>query len=132
MYDDLLGEAALRFVEICDKFDPKRDVKFTTFLHSQLFFYLQNAITKEVRTQMAEEMFVVMNDYDNSYDPNKFEELLRSAALTPNQRDVLRLRYIVGMTYQEIADELGISKPAAFKTEQRAVDTLKRELDSQN
>ena len=128
MYDDLLGECGLRFCTICDKFNPEQGTKFTTFLFDQLQYYMRNALTKEVQSQVAEETFVATTDFDDSYNPFKFEELLQSAALTQNQKEILRLRYILDMTYQEIADEMGVSKPAVFKTGSRALETLRRDL----
>jgi RNA polymerase sigma factor (sigma-70 family) len=128
MIDDLIGECNMRFVTICDKYNPEKDTKFSTFLHSQLNYYMRNLLKSEVRTQVAEETFVATMFVEDAYDPFQFEELLRSAALTPNQKDVLRLRYVCDQTYQEVADEMGVSKTAIFKTEARAIDTLRREL----
>lgn len=128
MYDDLVAECAMRFVTICDKFDPSRDVKFTTFLHSQLMYYLRNAMSAEVRCQVAEETWVATTEFNEVYDPYAFEELLRGGTLTENQKEVLRLRYIMDMTYQEIADEMGVSRPAIFYSENRALETLRRDL----
>jgi len=128
MYDDLVGECNMRFVTICDKYSPDHGAKFTTFLYDQLQYYMRNALTKEVQSQVAEETFVATNEFQDSYDPFKFEELLMSAPLTSNQKEILRLRYIMDMTYQEVADEMGISKPAVFYTEGRAINTLRRSL----
>lgn len=128
MHDELLSECNYRFVTICNKYNPEKDTKFSTFLHAQLNYYMRKRLKKEVKNQVAEETFVFLNETEEAYDPYRFEELLRSASLTTNQKEVLRLRYIVEMTYQEVADELGVSKVAVYKTEARALETFRREM----
>ena len=128
MYDDMVGEANMRFLVICDKFDPNRDTKFTTFLNGQLRFYLMNMLKKEVVNQVSEETFVEINEWEEAYDPYAFEELLRQAPLSPNQKEIFRLRYIVELTLQEIADEMGCSKQAIDQACQRGLKTLRKSL----
>jgi RNA polymerase sigma factor (sigma-70 family) len=130
MHDDLLQDAAEKFLLICDKYDPEREVKFTTFLYDQLQYYLRNALIKEVQTQVAEETYSdIKLAEDDAYDPNRFEEILHWVPITENQREVLRLRYVVGLTYQEIADEFNISKQSVKRTEDRALKMLRTNLE---
>lgn len=58
------------------------------------------------------------------------EELRRLYAamgkLTGRQREIIELYYFKGMTQQEIADELGISKPGVHYALQGALKKLKK------
>ncbi len=54
-----------------------------------------------------------------------------SSALTEACRRVVELRFTDGLSYQEIADTLGISKVAVYKHLRHAIDVLRQKL-SQN
>jgi RNA polymerase sigma factor (sigma-70 family) len=53
------------------------------------------------------------------------------ATLTPDQRDVLLLRIIGGLTVEEVARALGKNPPAVKALQRRGLACLKREISSQ-
>lgn len=128
MYDDMYQVASIKFLHIVDKFDPTKGCKLSTFLHQQIRFYLQNMVKKEVLYKTAERGYTEEFEFPTSYDPYKFQEILRWAVLTEYQKDIIRMRYCEDMTFEEIAHEFGVSKQAINRSEKRAIETLKREI----
>jgi RNA polymerase sigma factor (sigma-70 family) len=124
MMDDLVGECNYRFVGIVKKFDEDKS-KFTTFLFDQCWHYLQKVINKETRRSMGEEAYVVQAKKNDRYEMSYFEKLLQTGECTPMQCEILRCRYIAGMSFEEIAQELGTSKQACQQAEARALTKLR-------
>ena len=127
MYDDLYQEASLKFLLIVDKYRDDKGCKFSTFLHEQVRFYLMNAVSKEIRYKMGEQKYLKSVKITEGYNPYEFDDVLRGAILTDYQKDIVKIRYLCDMTFEEIAMEYGVSKQAISRTERRAVETLKRE-----
>ena len=128
MYDDLYQEASLKFLHVLDRYDSTKGMKLSTFIHQQIRWYLLNAVAKEVRYSLAEQSYTEELEMPTSYDPYKFQEILRWATLTDYQKDIIRMRYLEDMTFEEISMEFGVSKQAISRSERRAVETLRREL----
>lgn len=55
--------------------------------------------------------------------------LLALNQLTPRQKEVIYLRYFVGMNYEEIADVLKITVKATYKLKARSLETLRNVLN---
>ncbi|MCT2587712.1 sigma-70 family RNA polymerase sigma factor [Actinophytocola gossypii] len=49
-------------------------------------------------------------------------------ALPPRQREIIRLRLVVGLSAQETADRLGMAPSAVRMAQHRALDRLRRQL----
>jgi len=54
----------------------------------------------------------------------KVESLLNS--LTPNQREVVYLKYMIGLQHREIAEILGINEESTRKLLYRAMEKLRK------
>ncbi|MBO0900019.1 SigE family RNA polymerase sigma factor [Cellulomonas sp. zg-ZUI222] len=62
--------------------------------------------------------------------PDDRDEVVRAlAGLTPRQRRVVVLRHLVGLSEQEVADDLGISVGTVKSTSSRALASLRSTLD---
>lgn len=60
----------------------------------------------------------------------KVAELLNG--LTPNQREIIYLRYMIGLGHKEIADMLDIQEESARKLLYRTMDKLRQQVSSED
>ncbi len=58
----------------------------------------------------------------------KIKKLLES--ITPNQREVVYLKYVVGLQHSEIAEILGIHEESARKLLYRAMEKLRNKISN--
>jgi len=60
----------------------------------------------------------------------ELQEQLRAAigALSPRQKEIIRLRYIDGMKLREIAERIGISYQGVLSAERHALEKLRKSL----
>jgi len=61
---------------------------------------------------------------------NKVTSLLKS--LTANQREVVYLKYMIGLQHKEIAEILGIEEESSRKLLYRAIETLRKKANGEN
>jgi RNA polymerase sigma factor (sigma-70 family) len=128
MVDDMEAEMTMEFLRLLDTFDEERG-KLSSYIHMRLWSCLKKMITKEYLTQTAEQVYTEINPLPESYEPGQFEKLLKYVDLSCNQRDILRLRFILGYTYDEVAEELGVTKQAVSQAEKRAIEHFKKEMN---
>jgi len=127
LVDDLVGACNLKFLRIVKKFDEDAGVQFTSFLWDQLWYYCLKEIEKETKIHEGERLYAEEEVHlrDDTYDLPYFETLLEKGDCTPGQAEVLRCRFIAGMTYDEIAEVLGVTKQAVYNQEQRALRKMR-------
>lgn len=66
---------------------------------------------------------------DDPYDTDNFEDILTEGECTGNQKEILRMRFILGMTEKEIGEDLDTSQQAVHNTIQRALKRLRDRID---
>jgi RNA polymerase sigma factor (sigma-70 family) len=103
--DDLSSMRMVTLWQCLNKFDPSRNVKFTSYLYQQLTFAIKNFLKKkkreftnipfDVAKESMENMEVVMLDF-----PDEYKKLLRQ-------------KYIYRMTMSEIGQINGYSRETA-------------------
>lgn len=79
----------------------------------------------------ADTVYVMDQVGDKSDDNDWLEELaFREAVkkLTPREKRILSMRYFMGKTQMEVAEEIGISQAQVSRIEKGAIDSIKREL----
>ena len=82
----------------------------------------------DTRLAVQPEMETRLEEEDASMEES---ERLRSALahLTKRQREVIRLYYFDGLTQEEIASQLGVSRPYITKTLNRVIEILREDLE---
>ncbi|KUK77433.1 MAG: RNA polymerase sigma factor, sigma-70 family [Proteiniphilum acetatigenes] len=103
---------------------------FKTFKHRLIDLSLKNRSGENIESYSESftthvSMLDDMIDRENSVlIRQKVESLLNS--LTPNQREVVYLKYMIGLQHREIAEVLGIHEESARKLLYRAMEKLRR------
>jgi RNA polymerase sigma factor (sigma-70 family) len=146
-FDDLLQAARLGILQALRTYDATLGSSFRTHAYNHAIYSIQellqkdtgvihipykigrnDSIEKPVRAELPEhwEDFMISNN-DETITASEgrvvLDELLGS--LTKRQREVVTLVYCQQYTYDEVAEELSISKPTAFATSQRALEKLR-------
>jgi RNA polymerase sigma factor (sigma-70 family) len=135
--EDVVGEVFLRAVGALDRFEGDRRA-FTTWMFTLARNLVVDEQRKLVRRRTAPLPSEILAELGPRGDAEQealralAEERIRAAIapLTPDQRHVLFLRIIGGLTIDEVATVLG-KRPGAVKALQsRAVHTLERKLST--
>lgn len=78
---------------------------------------------KSVRTKFEQAYTIEMKSQSQSDDEDRLHQLMAYAEqhLSPKTLHVFRMRHLQGMKYQEIADQLGISRVMVYKYLSQAI-----------
>lgn len=125
-----IGRIAL--LEACRKHDPERDITFLIYLRQRI----RGAMLDHVRGAPYREAGHAQLDmeWESPFLPRTEEKssdpfLSRSVdALPPRQRKVLDLRFCEGLSQNETAAALGVSRRTARREEASAIAELRRRL----
>lgn len=129
--EDVVEHAFYKALRSIHKKDPRSP------FNVWLFHITKNLITDFYRTQKVHEPI----EDGLSTTASAEDEVLRTcvggrldkaiATLTDRQRDVIRLRFMEGLEYPEIADRLGCGPGAVRVAQMRALRALRSALDVQ-
>jgi RNA polymerase sigma-70 factor (ECF subfamily) len=129
---DVTGEIFLRMVANIQSYKPM-DVPFTAWLYRIAHNYLVNHIQKEQQAQRFYQQKQMFSGNHAQANPQLVvEEKIESEAilavlnaLEETQRDVLILRFIVGLSLQEVADSLDKTVAAVKSVQHRGLKAMK-------
>jgi RNA polymerase sigma factor (sigma-70 family) len=144
-FDDLYQAARIGIVNACRTFDTEAGVKFITHAWN----CAKHSITKHIRdngaliripaSANAEEcvkvvdsesvkIFLEMKTSDDEISSSDQSILLSNALneIPENQRNAVQMVYIHGMTYEEAASELDVSRQYAHQLTTRGLESLKK------
>ena len=124
--EDLTQHVFLKLISVIHKYRP-REVPFTSWL----LRVARNAALDHMRRRrslLCEEVYEATQQSDQVGDDRRqgLEQALES--LPEEQRNVIVLRHLVGLTPGEIAEQMGRTEPSIHGLHHRARQTLKREL----
>lgn len=128
---DLTGEIFLRMVTHLPTYRPL-GVPFTAWLYSMARNHLANHIQKEESRRLAF-LHYTGNGSHTAVNPTRIVEqqlelemvLAALAQLEADQRDVLTLRFLVGLSLQEVADALHKSVAAVKSIQHRGLKMMR-------
>lgn len=82
---------------------------------------------KSVRAKFEQAYTIEMKSQSQSDDEDRLNQLMTYAELhlSPKTLRVFRMRHLQGMKYQEIADQLGISRVMVYKYLSQAMEIIK-------
>jgi RNA polymerase sigma factor (sigma-70 family) len=109
---------------------------FKTFKHRLIDLHLKNRSGENIEsyTETFTTHVSMLDDMidreDNIWIRQKVESMLNS--LTPNQREVVYLKYMIGLQHSEIADVLGIHEESARKLLYRTMEKLRKKAYAEN
>jgi RNA polymerase sigma factor (sigma-70 family) len=135
--DDVAAETVLQVVRDLHRFDGDesafRSWVFTIAHHRLIDARRYDAVRPAVATedQVLERHAPVADEEDAAFAQlgrSEIEHLV--AAATPEQRDVLLLRYVADLTLHEVAEVLGKEYNAVKALHRRAMDALRAHIGS--
>lgn len=103
---------------------------FKTYKHRLIDLYLKNRSEENIEsysdsfTTHVSILDEMINREENIGIRQTVESMLNS--LTPNQREVVYLKYMIGLQHREIAEVLGIHEESARKLLYRAMEKLRK------
>jgi RNA polymerase sigma-70 factor (ECF subfamily) len=147
--EDLVQESLLKALTSLKKFDVRSDGKFCNWMSCIVQSAIKdvakhaNAQKRDIRRERlvagaGAEGLSALIFVDDAPSPSallkgkELEERLHAALLKlqPHQREVVILRQICGMSYREIAEDLGFEKEATVRVAlSRALDKLRKLLE---
>lgn len=124
--DDVIQETMMRAVKSFSKFDPAKG-DFGGWLHGILNLVLKEERRKHARQAVQPLDPNVWEEVRSALDPNSNLELVNTLLdkISPKNRELIRLRYLVGHSPEEIATRQGITYGAARVQLCRALAQLK-------
>ena len=153
--EDVLQEAKISAVRAYRNYDPSRNTKLITHLHNYINFYLSHYFradtglikipNKVLRDETKQKPELVHNDflYDNGSDNEhpfsdnssidkiiQLNELLDT--LSDKEKEIIKLIYIEGFTYDEVAIMYNVSRQAINNTANKSIKKLRKKNLAEN
>ena len=142
-FDDLYQIAKISIIEAVRSFDNNRGTKLSTHVFSIIMFNLRNynARNKSIIYQPSYSLENIKRiEFDNlqllrskedHYSEIDFKILFEFAmnSLTQKQREILRLKYLEGLTVTEIAEILKCSHQNVCKLNSSAINSMQKALE---
>lgn len=113
-------------LECLEKHDDNLGQKFTSSLYQHVMWKCQQAVDEKVRTKTCCELTIDPIDDDSPMDTLLVEDCL--SLLDEREADMVRDRYIYGLTYAELATKYECSDNGAKFIVERSVNFLRSEL----
>lgn len=112
---------------------------------SYLFTAFRNNLLRQIKLKQRTQPESLSADYDFHIELSPDQLMIRNehqhenlrkisnalGSLTSRQREFIFLKYYQQLSYQEIAEVIGISPKAVYKLAARAIHLLRRELESE-
>lgn len=138
-FDELVQRGYLALLEAVNNFKQTRRNRFTTYLYPCLEGVMRGNPVKGFTVSLNDEFgrgddkgelidFIPVPDKSPEDEAFSSEIARALAMLPPRERDVMRLRYIEGMTLKETGETLGFRKQRAEQIEKQAIDRLRKRL----
>lgn len=129
LVDDLYHDVVLaRMPNIWDQYDSER-AAFWTYASKNLRFYIWKHMNRRARR--------ATDDLENVEEPVEYFDLGSSLrvhdlldGLDENEKRIIVCRFVYELTYKEIADLIGVSRPIASRMCNEAIDRLREINDA--
>jgi len=132
--EDVLQDVFLKIWEIRSRIDP--ELSFKAYLYrisrNSVFKLLKKiAVDENLRVQVLKQFSQSVADADLKVLWQQYEELLHAAInrLPPQRQKVFRLCREEGKTYEQVADELGISRNTVKEHMVLAMKLIREHID---
>ena len=153
--EDILQEAKVSAIRAYRNYDPSKNTKLITHLYNYINFYLSHYFrantglikipSKVLRDETKQKPEIVHNDflYENGFDHQhpfldnssidkkiQLNELLDS--LSDKEKEIIKLIYIEGFTYDEVAIMYNVSRQAINNTANKSIKKLREKNFAEN
>lgn len=125
--EDLVQETFVRIVRLRRRFDPTSSFSgwFFTILRNRCIDYIRKIRRRSDRLSELTDCWIIEN-LPEPDPPIEVETLL--GLLNDTDRDVLRGRFVRGLTFRELAEERGESMEKLKKQTQRALKKIRKKV----
>jgi len=140
--DDLAQEAFVALISAFKRFDPSRQVNFQSYSATRLRGAMFDAMrqsgcreSEELVDDLIPDMpFKEMRSAESREMIIRFSRFLHIAMskLGKIEKDVVRLRYMQGLSVRDVAKLLGVSIATVSRTERRALENLRSMFETTN
>lgn len=151
-FDDVLQEAKISAVRAFRNYDPSKNTKLITHLYNYINFYMSHYFRSDtglikIPTRVMDSKSklipeIIQNDFlfDNSTEDHPFvdisscenkivlDEMLKN--LNKKEEDILKLIYLQGYTYDEVAIMYNVSRQAINNTANKSLKKLRQTVTS--
>lgn len=151
-FDDVLQEAKISAVRAFRNYNPLKNTKLITHLYNYINFYMSHYFRSDtglikIPTRVMDSKSklipeIIQNDFlfDNSTEEHPFvdisscenkivlDEMLKN--LNKKEEDILKLIYLQGYTYDEVAIMYNVSRQAINNTANKSLKKLRQTVTS--
>ncbi|MCT4660497.1 MAG: sigma-70 family RNA polymerase sigma factor [Tissierellales bacterium] len=100
---------------------------YNSLNHKKIDLYRKHIQNKQELVFVADVYPISDNNYSNSFESDIiFNDIISS--LKPIQKDIISMKYRYGYTDADISRKLGISRQAVYKSRNKALGVLRRNL----
>ncbi|WP_162660664.1 sigma-70 family RNA polymerase sigma factor [Tuwongella immobilis] len=134
-YDAMLSEAFLALVAAAKRFNPAKNIKFSTYAGLWIRSYIHQyfctlpkemgygaAITACGEDQPIDFLEQLPSKVIDGWDEEEWQQMLR--CLPHRSKRIIELRYRIGLTLQETAANLGITRERVRQLENKALTRI--------
>jgi RNA polymerase sigma factor (sigma-70 family) len=150
--EDILQEAKISAIRAFRNYDPSKNTKLITHLYNYINFYLSHYFRSDtglikipsrvMDSKDKPKPEIVQNDFlfDNSTEDHPYSDVSSSdnklmlenllTNLTNKEGDILKLIYLQGYTYDEVAIMYNVSRQAINNTANKSLKKLRQTVTS--
>ena len=154
-FEDVLQEARISAVRAYRIFDPSKNVKLITHLHNYITFYLSHFFRSDTglikipsrvlsdktksKPELVHNDFLYDNGSDNEHpfsDNSSIDKIIQLNelldTLSDKEKEIIKLIYIEGFTYDEVAIMYNVSRQAINNTANKSIKKLRKKNLAEN
>jgi RNA polymerase sigma factor (sigma-70 family) len=131
-YEELWCEGTLGLVEADARYEQGKDAAFASFAKPYISGYILNMQNPERNGQMntvqemSEESYPLTDTLEEKLRLGEIYEAFQE--LTPKQQYVMRGLYEMGLTQEQVADNMGVDRIAVLQLRDRATVAIRKHL----
>lgn len=101
-------------------------IRYCKKLDERMRYELQFDENNQEAISYEQEFLHIANEYDFVFENDNLSVIMES--LKPQERQILKWKFVLRLRHSEIAQRLGISKPALDKRYQRLINKIREEF----
>lgn len=132
---DLVGVGTIGLISAVDKYDPESEVPFGTYANKIIRWHIMNFCAYHYRHNGGSKISDTdvyeysISDYRlGENDVCEYDYMDTLNCLSERSRQIMKMRFIYGMTGEKIAQEFNITRQRVFQIIESSLETLRAKL----